>query len=221
MFKTFILISLAVALASATHGVDIADFMGPYTVSQWQCLKNNGIDFAIIQIWRGGYQLSDHFTIDYNHAKAAGIQYVDAYAYIANNCRANTPDNICTSIKGALPSDFKGMLWLDVEDCTDCWTGTPADRLKFLTDVADVCEAKGITLGVYSGNGSWSQVFGSASFGSGALTKYPLWYAHYDNNPSFTDYSAIKFGSWSNPSIKQYNGGSTICGISQLDLDAY
>ncbi len=39
-------------------------------------------------------------------------------------------------------------------------------------------------------------------------------YAHYDNDPSFDDFSG--FGGWSSPSMKQYQGDQTVCGI---DLD--
>ena len=38
----------------------------------------------------------------------------------------------------------------------------------------------------------------------------PKRYAHYDNNPSFSDFSP--FGGWSKPSIKQYAGDATECG---------
>ncbi len=48
-------------------------------------------------------------------------------------------------------------------------------------------------------SGDWA---GGASF--------PLWYAHYDGNPSFSDFAP--FAGWNNPSIKQYNGDVTICG---------
>ena len=41
-------------------------------------------------------------------------------------------------------------------------------------------------------------------------------YAHYDNNPSFSDFSP--FGGWSRPSIKQYTGTSSVCGAS-IDND--
>ena len=41
-------------------------------------------------------------------------------------------------------------------------------------------------------------IFGG-SYSGGA--KYPLWYAHYDNNPSFSDFTP--FGGWTKPAIKQ------------------
>jgi hypothetical protein len=34
-------------------------------------------------------------------------------------------------------------------------------------------------------------------------------YAHYDNNPSFSDFSS--FGGWSSPHAKQYAGDVTAC----------
>jgi hypothetical protein len=37
----------------------------------------------------------------------------------------------------------------------------------------------------------------------------PCRYAHYDNNPSFSDFS--KFGGWSSPHAKQYAGDVTAC----------
>jgi hypothetical protein len=36
-------------------------------------------------------------------------------------------------------------------------------------------------------------------------------YAHYDNNPSFSDF--VPFGGWSQPTIKQFAGDQTVCGI--------
>jgi len=43
-----------------------------------------------------------------------------------------------------------------------------------------------------------------------------LWYAHYDGNPSFSDFSP--FGGWNHPNMKQYNGGATVCGVG-IDQD--
>ena len=46
----------------------------------------------------------------------------------------------------------------------------------------------------------------------------PLWYAHYDNNPSSSDFRA--FAGWSKPAIKQYGGTGSLCGAG-VDLDWY
>jgi hypothetical protein len=63
-------------------------------------------------------------------------------------------------------------------------------------------------LGIYTGNSQWSPIMG----GSTQFSKLPLWYAHYDNNPSFSDFKA--FGGWTKPNIKQYVGTTTLCSAS-------
>jgi hypothetical protein len=40
----------------------------------------------------------------------------------------------------------------------------------------------------------WNSIFGSYDACQQASVNMPLWYAHYDNNPSFTDFAA--FGGW-------------------------
>ena len=42
--------------------------------------------------------------------------------------------------------------------------------------------------------------------------------AHYDGNPSYSDFEA--FGGWSKPSIKQYLGDKTSCGAG-IDYNYY
>jgi hypothetical protein len=64
-----------------------------------------------------------------------------------------------------------------------------------------------VKCGVYSSSSQWSAIFGSTSYSYGS--NLPLWYAHYDNKASFSDYT--KFGGWSSPHAKQYAGDTTEC----------
>jgi hypothetical protein len=55
------------------------------------------------------------------------------------------------------------------------------------------------------------------------LTKPPSLFitehsAHYDNNPSFSDFRS--FGGWSRPAIKQYHGTAYECGAG-IDKNWY
>jgi len=50
------------------------------------------------------------------------------------------------------------------------------------------------------------------------FSQYPLWYAHYDNNPSFSDF--YSFGGWSRPNIKQFQGDVNFCSAG-VDLNYY
>ena len=43
-------------------------------------------------------------------------------------------------------------------------------------------------------------------------------YAHYDQNPSFSDFSS--FGGWYKPTIKQYEGDARVCNVD-IDADWY
>jgi hypothetical protein len=45
----------------------------------------------------------------------------------------------------------------------------------------------------------------------------PIWYAHYDNLPNFSDWKP--FGGWQKPNIKQYKGTVTLCGVNGVDLN--
>jgi len=220
MFKTLLLVSMIAACAFATMGVDFSSFQGSPSQSVFNCFKQNGKNFLINQIWSGGYGINANFVANWQKAKAAGIQYIDAYAYICNNCAGNTPANICGKIKSTLPSGFDGMVWIDLENCSGCWVGSYADRMNFAQSVANQCHANGLKLGIYSGMGAWESVFGSAGYDGGSLKNYPLWYSHYDGVTSFSDWANIRFGGFSNPAIKQYVGDTTLCGLD-VDLNAY
>jgi hypothetical protein len=56
----------------------------------------------------------------------------------------------------------------------------------------------------------WGTIFQGYDACGQASVNIPLWYPHYDNNPSFTDY--IPFAGWKIPAIKQYLGTSSLCG---------
>jgi len=49
---------------------------------------------------------------------------------------------------------------------------------------------------------------GSATACTG-LSGYELWYAHYDNTPSFADFKT--FGGWAHPTFKQFAGTTSLC----------
>lgn len=75
--------------------------------------------------------------------------------------------------------------------------------------------AKGQAVGVYSSNYEWGQTCGSAT----GLQQYPLWYANYDGEQNYNDFTP--FGGWTSPAIKQYNDhGDSSCSVS-VDVDWY
>jgi GH25 family lysozyme M1 (1,4-beta-N-acetylmuramidase) len=97
-----------------------------------------------------------------------------------------------------------GMLWFDIEG-TEYWSSNAANNVNFLQAMVNEGKARGVSMGIYSSNFQWNPIMG----GSTAFSYLPLWYAHYDNNPSFSDFSP--FGGWSKPAIKQYAGDVSFC----------
>jgi hypothetical protein len=57
-------------------------------------------------------------------------------------------------------------------------------------------DAAGLDIGVYTSDSQWVPIMGSYTGGS----SYPLWYAHYDGEPNFDDFSP--FNGWSSPYMK-------------------
>lgn len=73
-------------------------------------------------------------------------------------------------------------------------------------------KAKNKKVGIYASRYMWGSIFGSYDTCGQASVNIPLWYAHYDNVPSFSDF--IAFAGWKTPSFKQYLGTSSLCGAS-------
>jgi len=123
-------------------------------------------------------------------SKSAGTQMSELVSYINTNCK----------------SAWSGRVWLDIEG-SQYWTGSTTSNQNWYKALVDSCATYGVKCGVYSSASQWSAIFGSTSFAYGSSN--PLWYAHYDNNPSFSDFSA--FGGWTKPYAKQYAGDVTLC----------
>jgi len=103
---------------------------------------------------------------------------------------------------------FTGRIWLDIEG-SQYWTGNAENNKAWYQNLVDSCKSSGFSCGVYTSANNWQTIFGSTSYSYGS--NLPLWYAHYDNNPSFSDFKA--FGGWSKPYAKQYQGDTTMCSM--------
>ena len=73
----------------------------------------------------------------------------------------------------------------------------------------------GVSAGIYTSYYNWEDIVG-LSWNSPSNQGLPLWYAHYDNSQSFSDFKS--FGGWSSPMIKQYEGDKSGCGVG-IDYD--
>ncbi len=213
-----LLISLAfailVAQVYAFQGVDVSQL---FSTATYQCMKTNGMGFAIIRGYCS-YGGVDHNAVQgLTNAKAAGL-ITDTYMF---PCRGKSGSAQVDEMFGAIPRNLYGMIWIDVETnpspgCS--WTGhDAASNCAFLTEIINRIKSKGVNPGIYATRYMWQSIFGSFTACPSAASQQ-LWYAHYDNSPSFSDFAA--FGGWTKPAIKQFVGDTTLCGAG-VDKNFY
>lgn len=213
-----IIAAAVAATASATWGVDVSQATGP---SAFSCLKNEGARFAVIR----GFMETDRPDPNGVHtvynAWDGGMSDVDMYLFPAPRgnaaAQANSMLDYLTSYtiswtSGATPPHKIGMVWVDVE-APDIWGSQEANR-AFLKEMVSTLQSRGVHVGIYTSESQWGPITGGAEL----FPSLPLWYAHYDNNPSFSDFAP--FGGWSKPSIKQYEGNVNLCGAG-IDKNYY
>lgn len=116
-----------------------------------------------------------------------------------------------------------GTIWLDIETnpSTGCsWSlKSAAENCDFVQELVSAIKKRGRAVGIYASAYMWTQILGAKD----ACQKFvdiPLWYPHYDSQASFADWESSKFGGWSTPTIKQYNGDSVVCGFT-MDVDYF
>lgn len=73
------------------------------------------------------------------------------------------------------------------------------------------------SVGIYSRREEWDKLFGSSC---NQYTSYTLWYQNPNGVASFSDWSAVSFGGWKSPKMKQYQQNAELCGV-QLNFDYY
>ena len=114
-----------------------------------------------------------------------------------------------------------GMIWIDVEinPSSGCswYSYSSSSNCDFVLELIDALEARGKKVGIYSSMYQWEESLGS-NYACPEAAKVPIWYAHYDNRQTFSDFSS--FGGWSYPDIKQYVGDTSLCSVG-VDLDYY
>mmetsp|Transcript_7847 Transcript_7847/g.19220 ORF Transcript_7847/g.19220 Transcript_7847/m.19220 type:complete len:234 (-) Transcript_7847:257-958(-) len=231
-FALLFLCATIISPAKATMGVDVS-----YPPRDWGCLRSQGVEFAIARVGRSTGSPDPNARTMVSGAKNAGIKYVDGYIFPCYKCgggkaqveaavRALTLDRDESERKEGMEGmayreerlnstsgAMIGQLWLDIEG-TQYWSSSHSSNIAFIRDMTEGCNSVGITCAFYTSESQWAPITGGTTEFSG----YQLWYAHYDGNPSFSDFKP--FGGWSKPAIKQYRGDATMCG-SGVDVNFY
>ena len=198
---------LCLALPSlATLGVDVSSLTNTFS-----CLHGAGYQFAIVRGYQSSGNVDPNVVQNIKNARAGGMANVDVYLFPCVPC--GNPAGQATALVNAIKGQNYGMVWLDVE--IYAWSSNQAANQNFITSIVNQLVNLGQHVGIYTSYNNWSNIVGISWAG---VSSHPLWYAHYDNNPSFSDFTP--YGGWKTPSIKQYNGDVTACGTG-VDLNFY
>lgn len=196
------------------------DLDGPVSGETLSCLAKEGRSFGIFRAWHsyGAYDTSACTNIASAHS--ASIKSVGVYMFPCPKCSTSASEQVAkmvSSLKsdgcsyGSTGSKSYHKVWLDIEGGSQFWSSDHSTNNKFFKGLLSGCSAQGVSCGVYTNKDGWTEIMGSSFAGASDL---PLWYAHYDNNPTFSDFKP--FGGWSQPYMKQFQGDVTVCG---QDLD--
>ena len=198
----------SITYPGAAQGIDVSSHQGEI---DWEKVRADGVDFALIQIGYRGYgggTLNEDTAFDrnYKEATAAGLQ-VGVYFYsqaLSVEEAQEEAEFVCTILDGRaldLPVFF---------DWEEYKTGrTSGHAGMILTDYAKAfCErirAEGYTPGIY-----FNRSYGDSHFQLDRLGEYSFWLAEPGSYQSYDHPVAF----W------QYTGSGTVAGIStKVDRD--
>lgn len=176
-------------------GIDVSSFQGNVDFVK---VKNDGIDFVILNAGKGKYasQKSVYFDTNYAKAKAAGLK-IGAYwySYALSESEAKQEAQACFDAIGTTKFDLP--VYLDVEEQSQYSLGKNA--LSAIVDTfCGYLESKGIKSGLYISYSPFSTLINDT-----VKNKYSIWIAQYWNRCQYD-----KADIW------QYTDQGTVKGIN-------
>jgi len=206
---------------AGNHGIDISkdtcDGSSWVSAQQWPCFKSKGKNFGVVEAFNGGSGDTQSIAHCVSEGHKAGLA-MSVYAFFCPNCGGNNnpPETAAANLVHHLKSlgvEYE-YLWLDVELCDGCWNDAPANA-DFVRGLVKGVLSAGGKVAIYTNAYEWESVTG----GIRDLAEHPLWYAHYDGEPNFNDWS--DFGGWTKPHWKQYNDQSDVGCYAGVDVNWY
>lgn len=188
-------------------GLDVSTLVGS---DSFRCLKRNGYSYVIVRAWQSLCRCDPHSAETVNNAWAGGMTHVDVYFFPARACGTSPESQVdqtlsCLQAAGA----HFGTFWFDIETHGSDWSSDPTVNAQWLHRAVKQAQYQlGGRVGIYSNKYNWASVMGNTN----DLAYLPMWYAHYDARPSFSDWSP--FGGWKSPAMKQFNDKPQKCGVS-------
>jgi hypothetical protein len=194
--------------SQANHGIDVSTAI---TTDGATCLVSS-FSFMVARGYRSSGAVDTNVCTSIHHAYNAGFTARDAYLFPCPTCSksaATQVQELVDYLNANCPSHWSKRIWLDIEG-SSYWTGDTTKNRNWYQNLVDACKNKSSKCGIYASASQWSSIFGSTSYKYG--NDLPLWYAHYDGNANFDDFSS--FGGWTTPHAKQFAGTTSTCSMS-------
>jgi len=163
------------------------------------------VKFATVRVYHSYGAPDKSAPASIKSARAAGVEKVDGYLYPCVKC-GDPAGQVADALNALEDAGVQiGRLWYDIEGS---WPVHHSENQAFMKGLVDAGVSRGIPAGVYTNWNSWEDIVGS-SYDYPSSKGLPVWYPHYDGNPSFSDFQ--QFGGWDKPMWKQYLGDQTSC----------
>ena len=181
---------------ASSVGIDVSFYNNDIN---WQAVKTQGIDFAIIRVggrgWSSGVLYGDSRTQEYlRGARAAGVKIgVYFYSTAINPYEAVEEASVALSTIGGIPLDFP--IFIDMEYSGEYPNGR-ADQLSSgaRTEIAvafcETVRSSGYRAGVYA-----SQNYLKANIDYGTISRYTIWLASYTSENRLPNF-ANRYDLW-------------------------
>lgn len=197
------------------HGLSV-DVAVPLTIANVNCLASQGVQSIIVRGSRstGVVDVNMCNTLKTSMKAFGAVSKFDVYLFPCPKCSTDGTTQLRNLIS-AIASDnacnaaFSGRVWLDIEQADPYWSDDVNANKIWYQNLVDACGTYNVDCGIYSSWPQWQQIFGSTKYVYNP--QFPLWVAHYDGKKTFSDF--VPFGGWTRPTIKQFDGDKTLCGI--------
>lgn len=184
-------------------GIDVSKHNGTI---DWNKVKADGVEFAIIRIGYGGSEpvKDSKFEENYKNAKAVGIK-VGAYLYSYANSQSDI-DKEKASVRTWLNNRKLDLpFYIDVEDKKTQGDLSVSVLSNLVNNFCEFIENLGYWAGIYA-NKNWLET----KLDMNKLNKYTVWLAQWTNNPTYQG----SYAMW------QYTSNGSVDGIGgRVDMN--
>ncbi|KAL4463519.1 hypothetical protein ABPG72_014922 [Tetrahymena utriculariae] len=191
---TFVVLLALISFHTAQAVIDV-DIYSPF--NNFQCLKSNGVQFFIVR----GYQSYDavdsgNVATIQNIKSACLITDIYHFPYVG---KVSIADQVQATVNTF--GSLYGTVYIDVETNPSSGCGRTSNistNCQFLKDIVAAYKSHGKLQGIYSSQYQWTSIFGAAG-NCPYFTNFPIWYAHYDNSPSFSYWQIYQHKNYIKP----------------------